>query len=164
MTQIITVWSGGQQKAYCVECADSLPEVQAEIEAADDKGELTISDQPEDALSEECMACHRQIDQVRAESRSYRVRAQITIEIDIDLEADSATEAQYTALWTLAKIHLPEDEIETVLEEHIPMAEQAQIQEWTYEVELAKVIPPDQDIFVSPTQQRFLDSLSGRIQ
>jgi hypothetical protein len=154
MTQIITTGQGGQRKAYCVECADTKPELLAEFEKADDQGELEISDRPEDALSEECVSCHRQIDQVRTATRSYRVRAHITLEVDIDLEADSATEAQYAVSWTLAHLVLPEKEIETALEEHIPMTEQAQVNEWAYAVELAKIIPPDQNLFVSPTQER----------
>jgi organic hydroperoxide reductase OsmC/OhrA len=153
VTQIITTGQGGQRKAYCVECADEKPELQAEFEKADEKEELEISNQPEDALGEECVSCHRQIDQVRTETRSYRVRAYITLEVDIDLEADSATEAQYAISGTLADLVLPENEIETVLEEHIPMTEQAQVQDWNYTVTPAKIIPPEQNLFVSPTQE-----------
>jgi hypothetical protein len=156
LTQIITTGQGGQRKAYCVECADTKPELLGEFEKADEKGELEISDRPEDALGEICVSCRRQIDQVRAEPRSYKVKAQITIEVEIDLEAASATEAQYAVTWTLAKIDLSagENKIKTALEHNVPMTEQAYVNEWTYRVEPAKEIPPDQDLFITPTQQR----------
>ena len=83
MTQMITSWHSGQRKAYCVECADSLPEVQAELEKAEDEDLLEISNQPEDAQGEECTACHRQISQVRDEPRSYRMKVTITFECEI---------------------------------------------------------------------------------
>lgn len=140
----------------CVECADSKPEAQTALEKADNEGELEISDRPEDALSEECVSCHRQIDQVRAETRSYRVRAHITIEVEIDLEAASATEAQYAVSWTLANIDIPESEqeIKMVLEQTVPTTERAEVNEWTYQVDPAKENPPEQDLFVSPSQER----------
>lgn len=78
--------------------------------------------------------------------------------MDIDLEANSATEAQYAVSWRLADLVLPEKEIETALEEHIPMTEQAQVQEWTYAVTPAKIIPPEQDLFVSLAQKRLRSS------
>ena len=87
MTQIITSWHGNQRRAYCVECADSLPEVQAELEEASSEGRLEISDQPEDAQGVECMACHRQISQVRAESRSYRMKVTLTFVCDTNLHS-----------------------------------------------------------------------------
>lgn len=154
MTQIISTGQGGQRKTYCVECADSKPEIQTELEKADERGELDISDQLEDILGEACVSCHRLIDQVRAESRPYRVKATLTIEVEIDVEANSAIDAQYTVSRALPTLDWPEDEITTALEDHIPMAEQVILNGWTYTVEPAKVIPPEQNLFITPTQHR----------
>jgi hypothetical protein len=147
MTQMITSWHGSQRKTYCVECADSLPEMQAETQKAEDEGQLEISDLPEDAQGQECVSCHRPIDQVRAESRSYRMKVTITFECEIDVEAGSATQAQFFVSETLSTIHLDKskDTLETELEENVTMAERARIDDCFYEVEPAKVVPPDQD-------------------
>ncbi len=154
MTQIIIAGQGGQRKTYCVECADSKPEIQVELEKADAQDELEISDQPEDALGEECVSCQRTIDQVRAETRLYRVKATLTIEIEVDVEANSATDAQYAVYWALPTLALPEDEITSAMKEHIPATQQATVNDWTCVVEPAKVIPPEQNLFVTPTQER----------
>ena len=147
MTQMITSWHGGQRKVYCVECADSSPQVRAEFEKAEDEDLLEISNQPEDAQGEECTACHRQMDQVRDEPHSYRMKVTITFECEIDVEAGSCIEAQSFVRETLSTIHLEESKetLETELEENVTMAETARIKDCFYEVEPAKLIPPDQD-------------------
>ncbi len=54
---------------------------------------------------------------------SYKVKAQITIELEIGLEAASATEAQCAVTWMLANIDFSEseNEIEVALEHNVPM-------------------------------------------
>ncbi len=151
MTQVIISWHGDQRKAYCVECADSLPEVQAELEKAEDEGNLEISDRPEDAQGEECTACHRPIDQVQAESRSYRMKVTLTFECEVDVEAGSATQAQFFVRETLSTIHLDKSKeaLMTELEENVTMAETARVDDCFYEIGPAKLIPPDQDAELS---------------
>jgi hypothetical protein len=145
MTQIITSWHGGQRKAYCVECADSLPEVQVELEKAEDEDLLKISNQPEDAQGEECTACHRQISQVIDEPRSYRMKVTITFECEIDVEAGSCVEAQSFVRETLSTIHLEnsKEALEIELEENVTMTETARVDDCFYEIGAAKLIPPE---------------------
>ncbi len=147
MTQVITSWHGDQRKVYCVECADSLPEMQAELEEASSEGTLEISDRPEDAQGEECTACHRQIDQVRDEPHSYRMKVTITFECEIDVEAGSCVEAQSFVRETLSTIHLDKSKeaLEIELEENVTMTETARVYDCFYEVGPAKLVPPDQD-------------------
>ena len=119
--------------------------MQTELEQAEEEDQLEISNQPEDALSEECTGCHRQISQVRAEERSYRMKVTITFECEIDVEAGSCVEAQSFVRETLSTIHLEKSKeaLETELEENVPMTETARVDDCFYEIEAAKVIPPD---------------------
>ncbi len=91
--------------------------------------------------------------QRRAESHSYRMKVTITFECEIDVEAGSATQAQFFVSETLSTIHLEESKeaLKTELEENVTMAEEARINDCFYEVEPAKLIPPDQSLCVSPT-------------
>src|SRR5260370_29151058 len=145
MTQIITSWHGGQRKAYCVECADSLPEVQIELEKAEDEDLLKSSNHREAAQGEECTACHRQISQVIDEPRSYRMKVTITFECEIDVEAASAVEAQSFVRETLSTIHLEnsKEALEIELEENVTMTETARVDDCFYEIGAAKLIPPE---------------------
>jgi len=144
MTQIITSWHDGQRKVYCVECADSSPEVQAELEKAEDEDQLEISNEPQDALNQTCTACHRQISEVRDEERSYRMKVTITFECEVDVEAGSWVEAKSFVRETLSTIHLgnSKEALEIELEENVPMTEAARVDDCFYEIEAAKVLPP----------------------
>ena len=66
---------------------------------------------------------------------------------EIDVEAASCVEAQSFVRETLSTIHLEESKeaLQTELEENVTMAETARIKDCFYEVEPAKLIPPDQD-------------------
>lgn len=145
MTQMIISWHGGQRKTYCVECADSSPEVQAELEKAEDEDQLEISNDEADVQGEHCTACQRPLVDVPVYDRAYRMKVTITFECEIDVEAGSCVEAQSFVRETLSTIHLEasREALEIELEEHVRMAETARVTDCFYEIEAAKVIPPD---------------------
>src|SRR5579859_5565405 len=124
MPHIIVLNQGGNRKTYCGSCADVDPLVQDELKKYDDEG-LEVSDREEDALGEECCVCHRQISHLRVEPRKYQVRAALTFEFDVDLQALSATQAQFSVLEALAEdpsvdaYTFLEDEIESRIEQVI---------------------------------------------
>jgi hypothetical protein len=139
----------GQRRVYCVECADTNPDVQAIIERASLEERLEIFDDLAGAEDEKCVGCGRSIGEVPAYQRTYRVKVRITFEVEVDLQAASATQAQFLTSEALgtATFVKGQREIKHTLEE-VPMAEEARVDDHClYQVELGEVVPPDQDLF-----------------
>lgn len=149
MTHIVVLNQGGNRKTFCGDCADNEPLVQDELKRHEEEG-LEVSDREEDALGEECYVCHRQISHLRVEPRKYRVKAAFTFEIDVDLEAVSATQAQFSVLEALAE-DPPEkicDRLEKEVESRIEQAIEADIRKCVYGLRSVQVFPPDLDKYV----------------
>jgi hypothetical protein len=141
MPHIVVLKQGGNRKAYCGDCADAEPLVQAELEKYEDEG-IEVSDRQEDVLGEECCVCHRLISHLKAEPRTYQVIASFTIDCEIELRAASATQAQFLVTEALAD-KFPYNSLDAQLKKQIDQAIGVELSECSYEVESVKVLPPD---------------------
>lgn len=137
----------GQRRMYCPECADTRPDVQVILEQADAEDHLRFSDDPRE--DEVCVACNRSIREVQVTEGVYRVKARITFEVEVDVEATSAMQARYAVDGTLVHTELRQNRqaLETVLEENVPMTQRARVDDCFYELESVRlvVLPENED-------------------
>lgn len=143
-------------RRYCADCADTNKEVRAELAAAHAARNLDISDDHEEIEGQMCEACQRPIASVSAHLGTYRVQAQVTFTVEVDLQARSATDAelQVDAGIDGANFDLIMRDMGVRIEGNLDDPEKVNVDECQYLVEPAKSVPPEQDVFVSPTQER----------
>ena len=140
LSQRITTYVRGQARVFCAQCADTDPDIQAIIKMAD-----SLDIDYTGAEEEKCSACGRFLTDVFVYRGQHSLKLHLTFEIDVQLEAASCTEADYAVKKTLSnglKLHDIYEQIETVLEEHIPMMYSATIDQCTYQADPAEGIPP----------------------
>ncbi|HLZ56858.1 MAG TPA: hypothetical protein VKR06_07915 [Ktedonosporobacter sp.] len=145
---------------FCPECADGRTEATAELALAYEAGSLEITNEVEE--EEQCSVCLRPIADVPADERSYQIELQLTFSCTVELNAKSATSAEYTLASALDAISFDkaQDGLERTLSEQLHETEQIEIEsisvdDCEHEVGEARSIPP----FVSPTQERFVEHL-----
>jgi phosphoribosylformylglycinamidine (FGAM) synthase PurS component len=154
-----------QDKRYCADCADTNQEVRAELAAAHATRDLDITDDQREIEGQTCQACQRLISQVPAHLGTYRLQVQVTFIVEVDLQARSATDAEYQLDEAVdrADFNSVMEDIKTEVETWIEDPEKVDVNDCQYHVEPASRVAPEQNVFVSPSQERMIEGIRGTL-
>jgi|SRR5579884_612802 len=154
-----------QSKRYCADCADTNKEVRAELAAAHATRDLDITDDSQEIEGQTCEACQRLISQVPAHLGTYRVQAQVTFTVEVDLQARSATDAEFQVDAAIggANFNLIMRDMQVRIEGNLDDPEKVSVDDCQYEVEPASRVAPEQNVFVSSSQERMMEGIRGTL-
>jgi hypothetical protein len=148
-------------RRYCADCADTNKEVRAELAAAHATRDLDVSSDQEEIEGQICEGCQRPISQVPAHLGLYRVQAQVTFTVEVDVQARSATDAEFQvdAGVNGANFALIMRDLGVRIKGELDDPDKVSVDECEYFVGPGKSVPPEQEVFVSPSQERMRFSL-----